>query len=162
MTSEQLDARTLAADLQPVPAIDPRTTLVSHEGDDWLMAEWARENFRYPFVEPIRHLRLFSADHSTGAGLIVHSVTDNGDAELLVMSVGLRWTRPTLRYVAAWLFDDLDLRRVTARVRSDDRATRDYCRRLGFRHEGIQRRWFADDVDAVLWGLHRTERKPWL
>jgi RimJ/RimL family protein N-acetyltransferase len=81
---------------------------------------------------------------------------------LLVLSVGQRWTRPTLRYVAGWLFDDLDLRRVTARVRSDDRATRDYVRRLGFRHEGVQRRWFADDVDAVLWGLLRTERKPWL
>jgi hypothetical protein len=146
----------------PLALPNPHALFWSNNADPVAVAEFVRTQLRYPVIEPICHLGVFSYDLDRCGIVLVHNVTPYGDAELFVLSLdGLCWTRPAVRSIARWIFCQLDLRRITLRIRADNLKARDYAHRLGFRHEGIQRRWFADDVDASLWAMHRSEC-PWL
>jgi hypothetical protein len=140
----------------------PSALYYDRNSDPEAIAEWARYQSRYPICDPIKHVRLFNSDFSCGGLIVVHNVSAMGDGELLAfISRGTLVTRLLIRALAYWVFVELDLRRITLRLRGDDVKSRDYARRLGFRPEGIQRRWFADDVDGHLWGMTRGEC-PWI
>jgi hypothetical protein len=161
-------AQVAAADFLRMPAqaadAAPSSTRIWFDcsSDPASIEAWVRDYVRYPIVPPSDHVRFYNHDFSRFGLVFLHNVSETGDAELIVYaSPGMVWTTTAVRGLAAWMFVQHDLRRVTARIRGDDDRTKNFARRLGFRHEGIQRRWFADDQDASLWGMLRSECK-WL
>lgn len=116
---------------------------------------------RCPVTAPTTHIRLFNADYSRFGCVLLHNATPSGDVELLAFATPGIWNRNTVRAVARWVFIENDFRRATVRIRSSDMRARGYAMRLGFRLEGTQRRWFADDDDAILLGVSR-EHCRWL
>jgi hypothetical protein len=149
----------LDAALERAESPSPRRIAVMPPADPNEAVKVIAERVRIDFSPP-GYVQLFlTEDRSRGGAVVFHRVTGT-DAEIMAFSEtpGI-WARSVLRVVAHTAFYDLDLNRITLRIRSSDRAARDYARRLGFRHEGTQRRAFGDE-DAQLWGMLRGEC-PW-
>ena len=62
------------------------------------------------------------------------------------------------RFVARYVFEQLDCHRCTAVTARHNEAARKALRQLGFKIEGYMREHFPDD-DAVVYGLLRSEQK---
>jgi len=93
------------------------------------------------------------------AGVVYHDFrTECGDCSLTVASRSPRWaTRGTIAYLLQYPFIELDCRRVSSMVRGDNERALTFNRRLGFVEEGRRREFYADGVDAVVFGMMRTE-----
>lgn len=136
--------------------------ICTETGDAAEMAGVATRWTGLPITAPSLHVRLFDSTGKRVALVVAHNFTTQLDAELVVCSTqGLPWTRTTVRGLARWLFDTLTLRRVTLRIPSSNLAARGYARRLGFKFEGLQRKWLNDEGDIYLFGMLRTECR-WL
>jgi hypothetical protein len=118
---------------------------------------WAR----MPIVNPLDQIRLLTTDGGQFGLVVLHNATSNGDAELVVAGSPRIWNRSVIRGLARWMFYHHDLRRVTVRIRGSHIKAREYAVRLGFKFEGIQRRYFSDDEDAYLFAMLRGECR-WL
>jgi hypothetical protein len=105
--------------------------------------------------------QFFVPDYSRRLLAVVHQFGPTGEAELVIVNQRLAIPRAVLRNVAWWTFVEMGLRRLLARIRSDDKRTQDFARRAGFVFEGTARRFFADDVDASMWAMTAAEC-PWL
>ncbi len=131
--------------------------IANPEGVAELAAQWSGQIIYRPF-----HPLYFANRDRTRAALVVLHKETTHDAEMIACaSPGICWTRPAVRGIARWAFVQLAFRRLTAKVRSSDPAAIGYMQRLGFRFEGRQVKYFADDVDASLWGM-TVDECPWL
>ena len=73
-------------------------------------------------------------------------------------SAGERWlTRPFLAAVFAYPFEQLGVRRVTARIGADNPKAARFLRHLGFMHEGTIRKGWGPDTDLLIFGLLKDE-----
>jgi hypothetical protein len=122
-----------------------------------MAALWTSQTIYRPF----HPLYCANRDATRAALIVLHKATAH-DAEIIVCACpGVCFTRTVVRGIARWAFLQLDFRRLTARVPCTDRVKLEYVQRLGFQFEGRQRKYFADDVDATLWGMTRDEC-PWI
>jgi RimJ/RimL family protein N-acetyltransferase len=125
---------------------------------DRLASDWSR----LPISQPSLSLRLFNSSNTVFGAVVAHNFSAGGDAELIVcLMPGLPVTRTLVRSLARWLFNDLDLRRVTLRIPASNMKAREAATRLRFQYEGRQRRWLTDDDDMLIYGMLRAEC-PWL
>jgi hypothetical protein len=166
LTHALTGAEITRADFQAMPAVAADDVAHQHlergelyclqDGDPQVFADVASAWARLPIRQPSVHLKLQTIDGRRLGLAIAHSFSEVGDAELVVCGTPGVFGRSAIRAVAQWLFWGLDLRRVTVRIRGGDVVARRYAQRLGFKPEGVQRNWFSDDDDAVLWGMCRT------
>lgn len=94
-----------------------------------------------------------------GAGVVYHDFrTECGDCSMTVGSLSPGWaTRGIIAYLLQYPLIELDCRRVSSIVRGDNERALTFNRRLGFVEEGRRREYFADGVDAVIFGMMRQE-----
>lgn len=85
--------------------------------------------------------------------LALHRFTSTGDADLVALG-GLGLMRREVRLAfLSWAFAVIGVRRVTLRIPAGSRRLQDFARRLAFAHEGTSREFYADGIDASIWGL---------
>ena len=73
---------------------------------------------------------------------------------------GGRWlTRPFLAAVFRYPFEQLGVRRVTARIGANNLKARNFLVSLGFTHEGTIRQGWEADTDLLIFGLLKNECK---
>lgn len=73
-------------------------------------------------------------------------------------SAGGRWlTRPFLAAVFRYPFEQLKVRRVTARIGADNPRARKFLDHLGFMHEGTIRKGWGPNIDLEIFGLLKDE-----
>ena len=148
------------ASVEAIPADNPPSRLVYYSRDcnRDLAAETASALAKMPVFTPTENVRFFTADGRYGL-MLAHKFA-GGNAELIVCATPGLLNRTVIRSTARWLFNDLQLSRVTVRARGSNVAARHYARRVGFVPEGVQRRWFGDE-DCYLWGMLRSDCR-WL
>lgn len=73
-------------------------------------------------------------------------------------SAGGKWlTRPFLAAVFRYPFEQLKVRRVTARIGADNPGAERFLRHLGFMHEGTIRKAWGPNTDLLVFGLLKDE-----
>lgn len=66
------------------------------------------------------------------------------------------FTRPVLRYLANYVFNKCDCRRLTIRTKKRNKSVLKLAPRLGFKYECIAKHFFADD-DAVVFRMLKED-----
>jgi RimJ/RimL family protein N-acetyltransferase len=87
-------------------------------------------------------------EQHTGPNVMMHVASDGSR----------HWMTPA--YMAAcfrYPFLQLDVKRVTALVRSDNLASINFCSALGFKTEGALREAATDGADLILYGMLKRE-----
>ena len=145
------------ADGQALDRLDSRAIFVRPIADSETLADFVQDVARIPLRGPVL-LKKFSTGDTRKAGAVaLHSIGPTGEVELVAVATPGVWSRGVIRFLARWIFWDLEIRRLVLRIRDSDRTTQTYAYRLGFRFEGRARRWFADDEDAQLWTMLPSE-----
>lgn len=71
---------------------------------------------------------------------------------------GRQWlTRPFLAAVFSYPFNQLGVRRVTARIGANNLKAKSFLVNLGFTHEGTIRKGWEPDIDLLVFGLLKEE-----
>ena len=93
------------------------------------------------------------------AGVVYHDYRpQHGDCQITIAAINPRWAgRETIAYLLQYPFIELDCRRVSTTVRSDNQRALDMNVRLGFCIEWVRRHFFAPGVDCIEWGMMREE-----
>jgi RimJ/RimL family protein N-acetyltransferase len=93
------------------------------------------------------------------AGVVYHDYRpQHGDCQMTIASTSPRWAgRETIAYLLQYPFIELDCRRVSSTVRSDNLRALQMNVRLGFCVEGVRREFFAPGVDCIEFGMMREE-----
>lgn len=126
--------------------------LVSESRDGPLM-RWAGERCGVRFSPPAIVLAMLKNDVPISAAIFNDYTGEN--VELSFASDGF-YSRRFLKYLAEYAFVHLGCVRVTARSRASNTRVANQAHRLGFKQEGVQRRFYGDE-DAILFGLLRDE-----
>lgn len=86
-------------------------------------------------------------------GAVVFNCFEGADVHVSVAGSG--WTRPFLRAVGSYVFDQLGCERMTA-ITSDE-VTATFAERLGGQYEGRMRSHFGPGKDGFVSGILREE-----
>ena len=146
--------------LHPVPGEDRHIL-----ADDRMMG-WTAE--RIPTIgagyrwSDAQAIGLVEADKIL-AGMVVHDYSRAcRNCQLTFAAASARWaTRPSIRALLAYPFEQLRVARVTTMIASRNVRALRLNERLGFVREGIMRRGFGND-DTVILGLLREETPEWM
>jgi hypothetical protein len=95
---------------------------------------------------------------------VVYSRFSPQDVELTIATDRTcRWaSQRALRAILAQPFITWGKRRCTFVVAADNARSLDLCRRLGAVDEGVVRKAFPNDVDAIVLGMLREEAARWI
>lgn len=127
-------------------------------GHDESVAVLAKD-FGITLCRPFTTLAFIEDGNLIGAA--VFNGYNGSNIDLSVFSVRpLPYRRGHFRVLFDYPFNQLGVRRVTARTKAKNKKTRKQIRRLGFKPEGKQGKYYPDD-DAMVYGLTRRECK-WL
>ena len=81
----------------------------------------------------------------------------NIDIHVATLDRGRWLNRSFLHAVFAYPFEQLGVRRVTARIGANNPKARKFLESLGFTHEGTIRQGWEADVDLLVFGLLKNE-----
>ena len=96
------------------------------------------------------------------AGIIFNDIRPKCDVWLTIYSCDRRWcVRRVLRCVFNFCFTCLDCRRASAFVSVSNDKSRKLVERLGFRQEGVLRKYRDNGEDAFVFGMLKEECR-WL
>lgn len=141
--------------------IHPQRILVEYSDPLERVAEWIAQGCGRSLGSGPGWVRLYRKDESRGLLAVLHGVTPEREADLIVVGHRGMLARSTLRFLAGWAFGTARLRRVGVRIPVNRPDLQDFARRCGFRHEGTARAFFLDGTDASLWAMHHADC-PWL
>jgi RimJ/RimL family protein N-acetyltransferase len=80
------------------------------------------------------------------------------DIHVVASPDGRRWlTRPFLVAVFRYPFEQLGVRRVTARIGANNHKAKRFLESLGFTHEGTIRQGWEPGIDLLIFGLLKGE-----
>ena len=81
-----------------------------------------------------------------------------GDIELNVIAQQENWaSRDIFRVVSDYVFNQLKCARMSLTIPRGAKRTRDHALRVGFKMEGVRRKGFYNGVDAIIYGMLKTE-----
>lgn len=129
------------------------------------MAEWIAARIPGMNADNLRRCAAFAGVVINGeliAGMAWSGV-ERGNVEITFAADSPKWaTRETIRRLMWGMFVKLDCHRVTTRIAaSNERAIR-FNEGIGFKREGVIRKGWGPDEDAVLLGLLRDEAPEWM
>ena len=123
-------------------------------GEDEMVARWAGERFGTVFSPPLRALGVKEAGEIRGA--LVFNDFNGANIECSVVGDTACWTAPVVSAAFRYAFDQCQCVRLTLRTRRRNKLVRKLIPRLGFRFEGVARRYYGDD-DALVFGMLKEE-----
>lgn len=93
------------------------------------------------------------------AGVVYHDYrAPVGDIQLSVAATSARWaSRSVIRELLAYPFEQLQCRRLTATVRSDNLRALKFDIGIGFRVEGRMRDYYGRGIHQIILGMLRDE-----
>lgn len=146
--------------LHPIPGTN-RAILADDRIMDWVAARIAGVPMHYRWTEA-RAIGLVEGGRIL-AGLVVHNyVAAAGNCELSFAADGAKWaTRPSIRALLAYPFEQLALNRVTTMIAARNIRALRLNEKLGFVREGLMRQGAGND-DLVILGLLREETPLWM
>ena len=127
--------------------------------DEWPVRMVARGlGLRVTDLMPCRAIGIIRSN-TLVAGVVYHQFRpEQGDCELSVAATTPRWaSREAIGLLLAYPFRQLECRRITARVRSDNERALRFDLGIGFAVEGRLRSWYAPGVDCIMLGMLREE-----
>jgi len=129
------------------------------------MADWIAS--RIPGMNP-DHLRRMAAtcgviiDGELVAGMAWSGV-ERGNVEITFAADSPRWaTRETISRLLWGMFVKLDCHRVTTRIAASNKRAIRFNEGIGFKREGVIRKGWGPDEDAIILGLLRDEAPGWM
>lgn len=126
--------------------------------DDLTAARIFERAFGFPVVPPFAGLLVIDDDNVPHGAIILNGFHRGMNVD--VSAIGERcWTVGVMRDLARYLFVRLGVRRVTGKVRKDNRKARKALKALGFREEGKLRDYWQDGHPAIVYGLTAREQK---
>jgi RimJ/RimL family protein N-acetyltransferase len=119
------------------------------------VADWLEERL------PVKFSGVFSTiglerDGSLVAAWIFNDY-QNDNIEIAVASDGAI-TRGFINAAADYVFNQLNCRRASCHVRTDNHKSIAFIERIGWVREGLRRQWFPDS-DAYVYGMLKSECK---
>ena len=117
-------------------------------------ARWMQARLGIEFRPPFTVLASMNAQGEFESALLFQCWTAN-DIEISV--VADRLPRSLLRASSRYAVQQLGCRRATFRTRSDNVAAIDAMARLGAMLEGRLRKFYPDDVDALIFGILKED-----
>jgi hypothetical protein len=123
-------------------------------GEDERVGKWAGEQLATVFHPPFTSMGVTDEKGELVGALVFNDYT-GPNVELNAAGDGC-WTEPVVRAGFRYMFDQLDCIRVTARTRRKNRLVRKLLPRLGFKFEGVARRYYGDE-DALVFSLLKEE-----
>jgi RimJ/RimL family protein N-acetyltransferase len=130
-------------------------------GHDDAVAQWVAGNLGVTIAPPYVSLGVLGADSVLIGGAVFSGYSG---ANIDVTIYGPRaMTRAAMRASFGYVFGQLRCERLTARCKRSNASMRRLMDRLGFKHEGTQRRYWGPDRndDAMVYGMTRDECR-WL
>ena len=104
----------------------------------------------------------FALDGKMLGGLIFNDVRRNHDVWWTIYSDDKRWcNRHVLRTMFAAAFVDIGCRRINVLVETDNLDSINLVERLGFKREGLLRKYSENGHDCYIYGMLKQEC-PWL
>ena len=93
-------------------------------------------------------------------GLIYHDIRFGRDLYWTIYTMDKRWcSRRILKAVFGLAFDFFKVERISLLVDTNNKDCLRLVKKLGFRQEGLLRRYRDDGADCFFMGLLKTERK---
>jgi len=127
--------------------------VVDNEGD----VDFARREMEAVTGQPIEsvfaHRLYFTGNMLRHAIVMLHRVSPTREAEMLVYSRDVIWTRGILRELARTVFVTMGARRIVARIPSTDDTVRDLAKRAGFTFEGLSLDYFGPGTSAATYAM---------
>lgn len=103
----------------------------------------------------------FALDNRMIGGLIFHDYKEHQDVWWTIYSEDKRWcNRRMLRHMFKVAFQNLDCRRINLLVSKNNRHCLKFVKKLGFKKEGLLRKFREDGEDCYILGMLREEC-PW-
>lgn len=126
-------------------------------GHDVEVAQWVGDRLGTVIVPPYTALGVVDGTGTLRGGAVFGDFTGS-NIEVTVYGPGAM-QRGVVRAVLHYAFVQLGCLRITARTRRDNRPMRDLLPRLGFRWEGLARRFYGPSraEDACLYGMLRSD-----
>lgn len=121
------------------------------------VGEFVCRGLNCPIAPPFQAMGLESDVGNMEAGALFHQYT-GANVELSLYAPGA-FRLGFLRAMMDYAFRQLGCLRVTARTRRANKPMRRFLPKIGFRYEGVQRKFFgpAGADDAFLYGLMRED-----
>lgn len=111
--------------------------------------------------DPDLAIGIIDDDHKIIGGLVFTDYQEN-DAELTIyLKPGTQLTRTIIRRFFSIVFFTMKLKRITAKISAENKKSRKFVERLGFKQEGLLRNAFYNGADVHLYGMLYKEC-PWL
>lgn len=97
-------------------------------------------------------------DNELAAGIVYHNYQPGILIEMTIFSVDKRWcNRHTLRVIFCYPFIQLGLERTQAICSANNEGVIMFLERLGFTREGFHRKAYFDGLDAVSFGMLKSD-----
>ena len=99
-----------------------------------------------------------SLNGQTIAGVLINDIRPKRDCWLTIYSISERWaTRRVIRYVFGIVFKMIEAERCSVFVSVDNSKSLKMCLRLGFKQEGLLRKYRSDGKDCIALGMLKSE-----
>lgn len=130
-------------------------------GHDREIARWVGDRLGIDDFSPFCGALGIIDDHGIIAGVVFNNYR-HPNIEATIASTTPRWcTSRVLRGIFSYPFWQLKCSRVTAVTSVKNQPTQAFLCRIGFQQEGVMRRAFRNDEDAVIFGMLAEECR-WL
>ncbi len=132
-------------------------------GHDDAVAGWAGQQFGVTFMPPFAAFGVLDASGTLVGAAVWNNYIPGGNIELSYVGPGTL-TRRIIEGWAVYAFMSLAVSRVTVRTKRSNKVVAGLISRLGFRFEGVQKRFFGpepeDDAMVSVW--FRADADKWL
>ena len=129
-------------------------------GHDAAVARWAGERLGIANWGPCTAIGIVRDDRLVGAAVFNNFVWPN--IEISFVTTTRHWGTPQcVRAIIGYPFLQLGCKRITSTTHEDNRPTRAFLLRMGFRQEGLHIDALPDG-NAVSYGLLRRDAERWL
>lgn len=127
------------------------------------ITDWVRRGLGYDASWPGDCLTFgFYYNNKLAGALVFHDLRKHLDVWWTIYSVDKHWcTRSILKQMFAMAFQTMDCRRISILVSKSNQQSLSLVRRLGFKIEGLLRRYREDGDDCYILGMLREEC-PWI
>ena len=99
-----------------------------------------------------------SLNGQTVAGVLINDIRPKRDCWLTIYSTSKRWaTRRVMRYVFGIVFKMIAAERCSVYVSVDNNKSLNMCLRLGFKQEGLLRKYRNDGKDCIALSMLKNE-----
>lgn len=122
---------------------------------------WVCRNLGFDCRDMGEHRTLgFFAGGKLIGGLVYHNIRIGRDLWWTIYTTDKRWcNRRVLRKIFGLAFDYWQVERISLLIDTDNRKCLKLAKKLGFRREGLMRKFRDDGRDCYFYGLLKSENK---